>query len=384
LELRNESPEQAETRSAATFDRLAWPFNDRVVIFGSGHLGRLVASGLRAAGQPALAFCDNNAAIWESSIDGVPVLSPATAVERYGHSAAFVVGVYNSIAPFQQLRELSCPRIVPYLAVFWKYWRFMTAEDRVALPQWILRHLDQIPAGYDPLADERSRQEFRAQIRWRVLLDYDCLLKPDATADIYYPADLIELLPDEVFVDCGAYDGDSIRAFLAKTGGRFRKICALEADPGNFARLEAYRRGLPADVAERMKLLPYAISAENGKLRFLANGCVESKVAAPGEGIEVECRTLDTVLAEEEPTFIKMDIEGAEPDALSGVREVAARCRPVIAACAYHGCDHLWIIPQLMKACNPDYQIFLRRYADECWEIVYYAVPPERIAARRR
>jgi len=50
-----------------------------------------------------------------------------------------------------------------------------------------------------------------------------------------------------------------------------------------------------------------------------------------------------------------------------------------MAVCAYHKCDHLWTIPQLLKAANPDYKIYLRRYAEDCWETVYYAVPPERL-----
>jgi hypothetical protein len=50
----------------------------------------------------------------------------------------------------------------------------------------------------------------------------------------------------------------------------------------------------------------------------------------------------------------------------------------VMAICAYHSCDHLWRIPQLLKSANPDYRIVLRRYAEDCWETVYYAIPSER------
>ena len=109
--------------------------------------------------------------------------------------------------------------------------------------------------------------------------------------------------------------------------------------------------------------------------------CFEgSKVVDTGATQEVECRSLDSALAGATPTYIKMDIEGAELEALAGARQTMARCRPVMAVCAYHKCDHLWIVPQLLKAANPDYHIFLRRYAEDCWETVYYAVPPERLA----
>jgi hypothetical protein len=73
-----------------------------------------------------------------------------------------------------------------------------------------------------------------------------------------------------------------------------------------------------------------------------------------------------------------MDIEGAEPDALEGARALIQRERPVLAICAYHRCEHLWTLPPLLKSLLPSSHVSLRRYAEECWETVYYAVPSER------
>jgi hypothetical protein len=76
-----------------------------------------------------------------------------------------------------------------------------------------------------------------------------------------------------------------------------------------------------------------------------------------------------------------MDIEGAELDAIPGAARIAAECRPIMAVCAYHHCSDLWTLPGLLKAANPTYHVFLRRYAEECWETVYYAIPPERLGS---
>jgi len=95
----------------------------------------------------------------------------------------------------------------------------------------------------------------------------------------------------------------------------------------------------------------------------------------------IECRRLDDILDGPPPTFIKMDIEGAEPEAIRGATKTIRKARPIMAVCAYHKCDHLWTIPALLKDALPDYHIFLRRYAEECWELVYYAIPPERLVA---
>ena len=222
----------------------------------------------------------------------------------------------------------------------------MPREDRLELPRRILDRAAEMPAGYDLLEDEASRREFCAQIRWRCRLDYQCLPAPGDASEMYYPPDLFALRPDECFVDCGAFDGDSIRAFLERSAGRFDHIYAWEADAMNLGALRRYLDSLEPSVKQRVTVLPYAVARADDRLRFSAEGSVGSRVDGTGE--EVECRSLDSALAGCNPTLIKMDIEGAEPEALQGGRETMARCRPVMAVCAYHKCDHLWIIPQLL------------------------------------
>ncbi len=78
------------------------------------------------------------------------------------------------------------------------------------------------------------------------------------------------------------------------------------------------------------------------------------------------------------PTFVKMDIEGAELDALQGARETITRHAPVLAICLYHRPDHLWEVPLYLKGLRPDYRLYLRRYGEDCWEQVLYAVPADR------
>ena len=377
-ELRSETIEDARERSESAFHRIAAPFEDRIVVFGTGYLGNVAYAGLRNAGIEPIAFCDNNPGSWGSRQDGIEVMSPGEAVKRYGGSAAFVVAIYNSTTPRRQLMELGCTPIVPYPVLFWKHWRSMPREDRLELPHRILARLDEMPGGYDLLYDEQSRREFRAQIRWRCLLDYDCLPAAGDPREMYFPPDLFSLIPREIFVDCGAFDGDSIQTFLEKTSGRFGKIYAWEADPENLRALYNFRERLLPAVAERVEILPYAVGEREQRLRFCAEGSVGSRVVDAADGQEVECKTIDGVLKEFAPTFVKMDIEGAEPAALCGAMQTMAQCRPVMAVCAYHSCDHLWKIPQLLKSANPDYRIVLRRYAEDCWETVYYAIPPER------
>jgi len=178
-------------------------------------------------------------------------------------------------------------------------------------------------------------------------------------------------------MDCGAYDGDSIRLFLERTGQRYRRIIALEPDPQNREALRRFAGAAESSIHD-LAILPFAVSDHTGTDSFNANGSVGSSLWSNSEGISIECRRIDDIANLEPPTFIKMDIEGAEPDALEGARSTIRKARPILAVCAYHKCEHLWKIPLMLHDILPEYNLHLRRYAEDCWETVYYAIPPEK------
>ena len=186
-----------------------------------------------------------------------------------------------------------------------------------------------------------------------------------------------------MLADCGAFDGDSIRMFLESTHGRFRHIYAIEPDTKNLGALGNYLASLPGDVARRISILPFGLSDRDEVVSFDASGTVGSRVVAGAGSDSIQCRRLDDILDGPQPTLIKMDIEGAEPRAIPGAAATIRDSRPILAICAYHKCEHLWTLPVLIKNALPEYEIFLRRYAEECWETVYYAIPPERLRSKK-
>ncbi|HWY99519.1 MAG TPA: FkbM family methyltransferase [Edaphobacter sp.] len=354
-----------------------------VVIFGCGQLGTFALDGATQAGLKVLAFADNNQTNWGRRIAGVEVMSPQEAVDRYNDEAFFVVAVYNGTAPRQQLAELNCKRVVPYPLFFWRFSHHMPFEDRLELPNRVIEDRNAIRTGYAFLSDARSRTEFAAQIQWRCSLDYDCLPKADPPAEMYYAPDLVFLNEREVLADCGAFDGDSIRMFLETTNGRFRHIYAIEPDAKNLAALKKYLASLPGNAAQRVSVLPFGLSDRDEVVSFDASGTVGSRVVAGTGSDSIQCRRLDDILDGPQPTLIKMDIEGAEPRAILGAAATIRASRPILAICVYHKCEHLWTLPVLIKNALPEYEIFLRRYAEECWETVYYAIPPERLRSKK-
>ena len=202
---------------------------------------------------------------------------------------------------------------------------------------------------------------------------------PENSGEIYFPPDLVKDSDEEVFVDCGAFDGDSIRSFLRR-GRTFAHLYALEPDAHSRDLLNKSVAALPGDLGQKITVLPYATGAVDGQVTFAATADVASRVSASGTGVSIEQRKLDSLEWKFTPTYIKMDIEASEPQALAGAANCFAGRKPVLAICLYHRLEHLWEIPNLIHSLAPGYSIFLRRYAEDSWEQVCYAVPQSRLA----
>jgi FkbM family methyltransferase len=373
--------DDARTRESTTFDRLAEPFGARLVLFGAGNLGRKALAGLRALGTEPLAFTDNNPALHGRTVEGLPVLPPQEAAHRFGASATFVVTIWlgeghdHMAERIRQLTDLGCVRVVPFNSLFWKHAPAFLPHYALDLPHRVLLQREAVAEAFALFQDPASRAEFLAQLRWRLLADFDTLADPVAH-EIYFPPDLLSLRPDEAFVDCGAFDGDTAAAFLRQSGGAFATYDAFEPDPGNFERLHAWREAQSPDVRDRIRLHPTATGARAGRIRFDALGTGSSHVGSGS--LEVPCRTLDEVLADQRPTYLKMDIEGAELETLAGASGILREARPALAVCVYHLQDHLWRVPLLINATSGAYRFFLRPHLMEVWDLVCYAIPVER------
>lgn len=155
----------------------------------------------------------------------------------------------------------------------------------------------------------------------------------------------------------------------SKGTGKFQRYIALEPEPLNFAKLSSAAQ----QFGGRVQVYPYAVGSRREELRFTSAG-EGSGVSANGE-LAIQCVPLDEVLAEEKPTFLKMDIEGAELDALMGARESIRRCRPKLAICVYHRPDHLWQVPLTVHKMLPNSRMTMRTYLHDGFETVCYCVP---------
>jgi FkbM family methyltransferase len=229
-------------------------------------------------------------------------------------------------------------------------------------------HKAQFGAAYGLLADGLSRETFKAFI--------GCKLggAPEALAQVsrkeqYFPKGIIELSDREVFVDGGAYTGDTLLTFMRLTGGSCKRCCAFEPEPANAAKLKATveKRGLRG-----VTVLNKGLWSEPAALPFAVwHGTSASAVSGDGE-VSVEAETVDR--AAPDATFIKLDIEGAELAALKGAAQTIKRNRPKLAVCVYHKPGDLYEIPLFIRSLVPEYRLYLRQHQPVACETVLYAV----------
>jgi FkbM family methyltransferase len=401
-ELLRSDPLSLIDREQNEFDRLAAPHQRDLVIVGAGNLGRVTLAGLGKLGIEPLAFADNAKTLQGTKIQGCKILSPEDAVAEYNDRATFVIAVWGEAlrqkALRSQLQWLGCKRIVSFSSLYCKYHEAFLPFYAFDLPHKALSQADDIRAAFALLADEPSRHEFVAQLRMRLRLEFDVLPLP-VKDEQYFCDSLYSPAEAEVFVDCGAFDGDTLKTFLARNSGRFERYLAFEPDPTNCRKLQAYVATLPERIASRMTVHHLATGDQRAKVRFDATGTISSAVERGGPtpaygwlgldpqatfssetgngALEIESVPLDDLLEDLRPTTIKMDIEGSEYDSLKGACESIRAHAPLLEICLYHQQDHMWSIPLLIHSLRPDYEFFLRRHHEDN-ELVCYAVPPGR------
>jgi len=116
------------------------------------------------------------------------------------------------------------------------------------------------------------------------------------------------------------------------------------------------------------------LASKNAEIFFKDEGAA-SRAAKEGKEL-VKLVKFDDYIPEEDRrqvTYIKLDIEGAEMEALIGMKETIAKYKPKLAVCLYHKPADLWELPLFIHQLNPDYKLYIRQHYPVN-EIVLYAV----------
>lgn len=183
----------------------------------------------------------------------------------------------------------------------------------------------------------------------------------------YFDLKVLPKEEDEVFVDGGCFDLQTAHAFSEWSGNKYKRIYCFEPDPVN------YKNCCKRVWDDRIELLNAGLWNKSCQLSFNSSGDIASKISEKG-ALLVDAVALDARLAKEKVTFIKMDIEGAELQALEGAQNIICKYKPKLAICVYHLKEDIWAIPEYILKLNPSYKLYLRHYSLADNDTVLYAL----------
>jgi len=233
-----------------------------------------------------------------------------------------------------------------------------------------------LETAYDLLEDDLSRQTFIAAINTKINEDTG-FIKPFVQLDhLYFAQTEFPVGEDEILLDVGGYNGDSIRDFIKVTNGKFRHIVSLEPFPKLYADLLSTIRDL--GIADKCSAIQAGAWSQEGTLPFNVTDCeIDSKVVTNPlhGGHSIVVRRIDDILGDirMDVTFIKMDINGSEYHALKGAFGTITRCKPRLAI-KMHVKEDFYRLPILLKEISPDIKLFLRQRNYMSMMLVLYGI----------
>jgi FkbM family methyltransferase len=217
---------------------------------------------------------------------------------------------------------------------------------------------------YGILKDEESKDTFSRIINFRLSYDLSYMeVFKDRRSEQYFE-EFLGLSDEEVFVDAGGFDGETTIAFI-KRYPAYKAIYFFEPDIENLSLAKEKLRG-----CRDIYFFNVGLYNRTGYLRFSCSKDA-GKISDTGD-VDIFVDKMDNVILEFPPTFIKIDIEGAEKEALEGARDIIKKYMPKLAIAAYHRADDLRAIPEKVLSIADTYSLYIRHYTEGFTETVFY------------
>ncbi|WP_375391041.1 FkbM family methyltransferase [uncultured Sphingomonas sp.] len=341
-------------------------------MYGAGGYGQLVARSLLGRGLAVHGIIDRRACDpgFAASLP-VPAVLPDHVDAEAAVDGVLVVGIHNfavdpapilAWAKAKGFGEIIVPGELPDLIgpELGSYW--LTAREHST------GHLDAIEQASGLVADAHSREVLTGIAGFRITADH-ALHPASHQASQYFPPDVPLAHEPLCLVDGGAFTGDALASVRA-SGRSLAQWFAFEPDLANFAALVATARDPDVGMAA---LFPCGLGERTAQIRFASGESAGSHAADNGDSM-VQVVALDEVLPTIAPNYIKLDIEGAERSALTGMRRTLERCRPALAVSIYHRPEDLWELPLLVHQLLPEARLFVRQHGFNGFDTVLYAV----------
>ncbi len=339
-----------------------------IVLYGTGNAAEKIIDELNKRDIAIAGIFASDGFVRSRSFAGYPVISYSDAKRQFGDMIVLlcfgshlesVIENYRRIAGEQELYAPDLP----------------IAGGELFTSEYERQHLTEIEDAKALFEDEQSIRVFENTIRYKVSGKIDYLF--DSDTDDAENWSILGLNSEDIFLDLGAYNGDTVGQFLAYTSYNPRMVYAVEPEHRNFRKLGEYVDSICSEKGierDRFELINKAVGSSECIVYF-TKSTGRGGAVGKGKGSPVEMSTVDRILGGRDVSVIKMDLEGQEPFALEGAAQTIKRCKPKLLISAYHRSDDLWVLPKMIKALNPEYKLYLRKSpAIPAWEINIYAI----------
>ncbi len=330
-----------------------------IMLYGMGNGTDMVMEKLAEIGVTAAEVFASDEFVRGHSFRGYKVKKYSEICEKYDDFVIVVCFAVHDDAMLNKIKAMSeeHPLFAPNVPI---------VDDGVFTREFIEANDEAFEKAYSLLADDFSRQSFVDVLEFKVSGKVEYLFKcQKEKAEIY--SEYLQLTDNEIFMDLGAYDGDTVREFLQAVDGKYDSIIAVEADEKNCKKLTD-----KTGEVERIKTLNLAAWDKRETLFFEKKKGRNSKLSSAGK-VEVQADSVDNILNGEKITVLKMDIEGSEERALCGAAETIKAHKPKLYICAYHRNDDMFRLPLKINELCSDYKIYFCHHPYiPAWESNFY------------
>jgi FkbM family methyltransferase len=345
-----------------------------LLMYGFGFLAARFIKDILEAGIKVEAIFDSNEKYHNTSVVGIPVLSPERIVDYNRDMNVFITNARFKYTLTEMFRKLG------FNTIYYSLEPEMTCIEALInqknqSAEIIHQNTDKISEARKLFFEERSIGIFDAVLdawgngNWK-------RLEATSTKEIVYPRDIFKQASHLVFAECGAYEGEGVYGFINEVKNQYDYIYAFE--PSELEYTIASRQ-FEFDGIKNIETHCLAISDKDGTVYFDDNNSQMGATISQNGKVEVKSTTLDTFFAQsgrKMPTIIRMDIEGAEISALHGMKVIIKNHMPNLAISAYHRLEHYWEVPLTIAELsdNHGYEFFMRHHMC-CYDTVCLARP---------
>lgn len=330
-----------------------------VLIYGTGNGADKIIDELNRLNVPIAGIFASDGFVRSRTFRGFPVISYSEAKEKFGDFLTLISFGSQRPEVLENFRRIAEERET-YSADVPVY------GDNIFNREFYEKHKDEINSVKSMLCDEKSRQTYKNVISFKLTGEMHYLTDCEMPRDEAYE-NILHLTDDEIYSDLGAFNGDTVEEFLSHVTS-YRKIYAAEPDRKNFAKLQKNTKNLA-----NISLLNVCISDSDGEILFSSDGGRNGK--ADEKGIFVESLTVDSIIGENDVTYIKFDVEGLEKEAIEGAKKTISRLKPKMLVSCYHRSEDIFTLPLLVKSIRDDYKVFIRHNPYiPAWDTQFYFI----------